>query len=259
MVLNNRGDKSTGWAVAHRICLWARAKKGNRAHDLLNVILGINTATNLWDLHPPFQIDGNFGATAGICEMLLQSQAGYIEPLAALPDNWKNGSFSGLCARGGFEVSAKWIDGCLTSLSVLSKCGKRCSISYPNIANCSLVDGSGKKVSFEKDGNSLIWFETENRQEYRISGFTPFKLPKMPLDLNYAYFEGKFSFVWDGESSLYRIYAAFENDKEYTLLGESDTPDFIYIQSKNCRTTFKIVSVDENGIESDGAICYFNP
>ena len=241
VVLNNRGDKSTGWAVAHRICLWARAKKGNRAHDLLNVILGINTATNLWDLHPPFQIDGNFGATAGICEMLLQSQAGYIEPLAALPDNWKNGSFSGLCARGGFEVSAKWIDGC------------------PNIANCSLVDGSGKKVTFEKDGNSLIWFETKNGQEYRISGFTPFKLPKMPLDLNYAYFEGKFSFVWDGESSLYRIYAAFENDKEYTLLGESDTPDFIYIQSKNCRTTFKIVSVDENGIESDGAICYFNP
>ncbi len=259
VVLNNRGDKSTGWAVAHRICLWARAKKGNRAHDLLNVILGINTATNLWGLHPPFQIDGNFGATAGICEMLLQSQAGYIEPLAALPENWTNGSYSGLCARGGFEVSAIWNDSCLTSLSVLSKNGKRCGISYPNIAKCTLLDSDGSKVSFESDSCSLIWFDTKEGQEYTVCGFTHFVKPDAPLDLNYAYYEGKFSFVWDGESQEYRVYAAFESDREYTLLGTTNTSDFIYEQTKNCRTTFKIVSVDKDGIESDGAICYYNP
>lgn len=259
VVLDNRGDKSTGWAVAHRICLWARARKGGRAHDLLNVILGINTATNLWDLHPPFQIDGNFGATAGICEMLLQSQAGYIEPLAALPENWQNGSYSGLCARGGFEVSAKWHDGCLTNLSVLSRNGKKCGVSYPNIAKCIVKDGDGNEASFTSENDNLIWFDTEKNGVYTIDGLIPYRKPSVPYDLNYAYFEGKFSFVWEGDSDKYRVYAAFESDKGYTLLGTTDKSEFIYGQERNCRTTFKIVSVDKDGIESDGAICYYNP
>lgn len=259
VVLDNRGDKSTGWAVAHRICLWARAKKGGRAHDLLNVILGINTATNLWDLHPPFQIDGNFGATAGICEMLLQSQAGYIEPLAALPDNWKSGSYSGLCARGGFEVSAEWKDMCLTKLSVTSKMGERCGIYYPNIAKAKISDKNTKEISFTKDSENLIWFDTEIGGQYTIEGLVPFSKPCMPKDVNYAAFEGKFSFVWEGNAVKYNIYAAFESDKAYTLLGTTDAPEFIYNADNNCRTTFKIVSVDADGIESDGAICYYNP
>ena len=259
VVLTGRGDKSTGWAVAHRICLWARAKKGNRAHDLLNVILGINTATNLWDLHPPFQIDGNFGAAAGICEMLLQSQAGYIEPLAALPDNWKSGSYSGLCARGGFEVSAEWKDMCLTKLSVTSKMGERCGIYYPNIAKAKISDKNTKEISFTKDSENLIWFDTEINGEYTIECLVPFNKPCMPKDVNYAAFEGKFSFVWEGNAVKYNIYAAFESDKAYTLLGTTDAPEFIYNADNNCRTTFKIVSVDADGIESDGAICYYNP
>ncbi len=259
VVLDNRGDKSTGWAVAHRICLWARAKKGNRAHDLLNVILGINTATNLWDLHPPFQIDGNFGAAAGICEMLLQSHAGYIEPLAALPENWKSGSYKGLCARGGFEVAANWKDGCLTSLSVTSKNGKRCGISYPGVSKAKLYDSDGNAVDFTKDTNSLIWFDTEKDKVYTVEGLVPYSKPACPEDLNYAYFEGNFSFVWDGNSSLYKIYAAFDSDKDYTLIGTSNEPSFVYNSKKDCRTTFKIVSVDSDGIESDGAICYYNP
>ncbi|MBQ7400377.1 MAG: glycoside hydrolase N-terminal domain-containing protein [Clostridia bacterium] len=259
LVLTERGDKSTGWAVAHRICLWARAKKGNRAHDLLNVIIGVNTATNLWDLHPPFQIDGNFGATAGICEMLLQSHAGYIEPLTALPDNWKSGSYSGLCARGGFEVSAKWSDSCLDRFVITSKMGEKCGISYPNIAMATVTDKDGNRIPFIKDNDSLIWFDTEKGGVYTIEGLTPFRKPESPKDLNYAYFEGKFSFVWDGTSSHYRVYAAFESDSVYTLLGECGKCEFIYEQERNCRTTFKIVSVDETGIESDGAICYYNP
>ncbi len=259
MVLDNRGDKSTGWAVAHRICLWARAKKGNRAHDLLNVILGINTATNLWDLHPPFQIDGNFGATAGICEMLLQSHAGYIEPIPALPDSWKNGSFAGLCARGGFEVDAEWKNGIVNRITVRSKCGERCGIFYPGIANCNLKDGDGKDITFETDSTSLIWFNTSIGGEYTITGLTSYEKLSAPSDLNYAAFEGRFSFVWESDAKLFRVYAAYESDKEYTLLGESNECSFVYDEKKNCRTTYKIVCVDENGIESEGALCYYNP
>lgn len=129
--MNDRGDESTGWARAYKINLWARTGDGERTYKLLRGLLESCTFDNLWDFHPPFQIDGNFGASAGIAEMLIQSHDGCIKLLPACPKEWASGEFRGLCARGGFTVDASWKDGVVTSVVVSSKNGGACRIILP--------------------------------------------------------------------------------------------------------------------------------
>ena len=156
--LNARGDESTGWSTAHKINAWARVKNGNRAFDLLKMILSKCTASNLWDMHPPFQIDGNFGAAAGIAEMLLQSHEGYIHLLPALPDEWESGSFSSLTARGNFEISAKWKNKRLTEAEVLSKSGGMCRIYVGDEYSSGNVKDGFIECSTKKGGRYKFTF-----------------------------------------------------------------------------------------------------
>ncbi len=135
--LIHRGDVSTGWSMAWKVNWWARLKEGNRALEILKG--GIQpkndnsreaTYGNLFSTaHGHFQIDGTLGAPAGIAELLLQSHAGYIHLLPALPDEWESGSISGLVARGGFVVDMVWNNGKLQSLTIHSKIGGNCRIS----------------------------------------------------------------------------------------------------------------------------------
>lgn len=154
--LEARGDGGTGWSLAMKVSFWTRLHDGDHALKLLNRLLhpvqatGVEmtnsggTYNNLFCAHPPFQIDGNFGGTAGIAEMLLQSHEDFIELLPALPAGWKEGEVKGLCARGGFEVDMKWENGKLTRAVVLSKKGGSCKIKYGE-NEISLQTVSGKR------------------------------------------------------------------------------------------------------------------
>jgi alpha-L-fucosidase 2 len=160
--LEIKGDESTGWSKAWRINLWARLRDGDRAHKLYRELLsyvhpvedlrynrGGGTYPNLMDAHPPFQIDGNFGGTAGVAEMLIQSHGGETRILPALPAAWASGSVRGLRARGGFELSMGWEEGKLRWVSVASLAGEECTLRY---------------------GEETVTFETERGGTYALDG-----------------------------------------------------------------------------------------
>lgn len=165
-VLEERGDASTGFSRAWKMALWARLGDGNRSNKIYKGYLKEQSCTSLFALcGKSLQVDGSFGVTAAVTEMLMQSHDGFIKLLPALPDEWTDGEFKGLCARGGFELDFIWKNKTVTQFKVLSKAGEDCKIEFkPDMK----ISSNGKNVSFKKGPDGIVEFKTEKGSVYLI-------------------------------------------------------------------------------------------
>ena len=253
------------WAWAHKQALYARAGEGDLAQQMLAGNLRNSTLENLLMVCGKiFQIEASSGTTAAIAEMLLQSDEEFIEILPAIPSNWDKGAYTGLVARGNFEVSVSWENSLADKINILSKNGGKVSVKYPGFGNVTVYNSLGEKVNYDMSSDKVITFDTVKGETYYVTGFERVDRPEKPENFRFERISyAEFKLNWDAVkgASKYNVYVAYENDPSYTFVGSTskNTFDLLVAEGKqNVRKTFVVTAV-KNDVESKRAICYSNP
>ncbi|MDO6792075.1 glycoside hydrolase family 95 protein [Tamlana sp. 1_MG-2023] len=260
--LQKRDHKTNiGWARAERIAMWARVHDGEEAYSYYKELLSENYLHNLFNDHrgdPLFQADANYGATAGVAEMLMQSQDYVIAPLTALPKSWSSGSYTGLLARGNFEVSAQWSQGHADKLEVFSKSGGMLELRYPNVAVARIKTSEGEKVKFQKNGTDQISIQSKAGETYIMTHIPKVVALAAPSNLKFDNNLGNntIKLSWNGsnDAKSYKVYRAVGNAPDYELLA-SDVKEAHFMHTASDlkqidQMTFKITAVGKDGRES---------
>ncbi|MGJ8643797.1 MAG: glycosyl hydrolase family 95 catalytic domain-containing protein [Luteolibacter sp.] len=250
-----------GWARAERIAMLARVYDAEEAYAYYKDFIEGNLLHNLFNDHrggPLFQADGNYGATAGVAEILMQSQDHVVTPLAALPEAWSEGSYRGILARGNFEVSAKWSEGQASQLEVVSKAGGTLDLRYPNVASADIKTSEGKAVEFVATGTDQVSIETTNGQTYvitEIPAYVPVAAPtNLKIDKDDA--KSQIALSWTGaeDAASYNLYRAVGNAPDYELVASKISGTAFVYEDKNLKQlgqmTLKVTAVRADGRES---------
>lgn len=262
--LRERTNKShIGWARAERVAFWARVHDGDEAYEFFEDLLEGNFLHNLFNDHrggPLFQADGNYGASAGVAELLLQSQDYVISPLSALPRKWADGKYRGLLARGNFEVSAAWKGGKATRFEVLSKAGGELKFRYPNITGAQITTATGGAVEFQREGTDMITLESQKGETYLFTELPAFTLVSPPSELKIQR-NGKseIQLTWkeSENATSYTLYRANESSPTYEVVKEGITEPHFFYEPKDLaeinQMTLKVTASSEERESLKGA------
>jgi hypothetical protein len=211
----------------------------------------------MWNNHARcFQVDGNLGVMAAISEMLIQSHEGYLNLLPAISDEFQNGSFSGILARGNFTVDLAWANGAPTTLTVTSGSGSDLGIYYPAYSNLSITNSKGEAVDFTVE-EGIIRLSTQKGETYTVTGFTLKAKAKMPQQLTATNTSGSVTLNWQASASTgatYNIYRAYESEKTYTFLGSTASLTFTDTSKDTRQATYAVRAINDSTIESIGAV-----
>jgi alpha-L-fucosidase 2 len=247
-----------GWARAERIAMLARLHDGEEAYAYYQDLLGGNLMHNLFNDHrgdPLFQADANYGATAGVAEMLLQSQDHVISPLVAIPSAWSTGSYRGLLARGNFEISAQWANNHVNHLEVLSKAGGLLALRYPNIAKAQVKTLDGKTVNFIAKGTDMVSIQSTKGQTYVVTTIPTYKAVIAPsiLKLKQATQRGQVTASWtaSADATSYNLYRAVGSAPGYELIA-SDIKDNVFEYKTSDLQQAKQVTLKVTAVRADG-------
>ncbi|MBR2311022.1 MAG: glycoside hydrolase N-terminal domain-containing protein [Oscillospiraceae bacterium] len=251
-----RGINYTGHQSSFKQLVWARLGNSDYAYLLAQDHISKYLRNNMWNTHTPFQIDGNFGYTAGVAEMLVQSHEGYISVLPALPEAWAaNGSYAGLTARGGFEVGAAWTDGSATEITITSKIGGDAKVKYFMLSTAKVTDSKGNVVPFTVDERDIITFATEAGETYTISELTEKVTVDAPSALTLT--NGtNMSWTASPDAASYNIYRAVNSQASYELIAEGVTgTSYAYVPTDlkaGDQLILRVTAVNADGVESTG-------
>ena len=220
------------------------------------------THPNLWDVHPPFQIDGNFGAIAGMAEMLLQSHEGFISILPALPKCWKNVHVKGLKARGNFDVDIVYKNGLLEEVKVTSIKGSDLALYYPGINKNTCVKDNSKEIPFQNK-DCFISLKTEAGHTYVFTDFAKVANKEIIEGFNAAYQDEGVLLTWISKNKV-ALYRSKENQPTYDLLGlfegKSSYLDKDFSNKNKGRATYKLIDASISYSPSEkGAITFIHP